>query len=148
MWNPECHYVRTLMGQTFIDTAKTVKNVLFRKPTRERTYSVTDEDWNAVMGLDITKDLLMSLFPVAAVRDCVREQILVHKIPFITKHEGLYYVREKIVAYGNMDITLAKKISRMSTEYIQNYHAVYSVMYFLMDLKRIFIMNRDRLLTV
>ncbi|XP_063603318.1 baculoviral IAP repeat-containing protein 2-like [Penaeus indicus] len=148
MWNPECRYVRTLMGQTFIDTAKMVKSALFRKPTLERTYSVTDEDWNAVMGLDITKDLLMSLFPVAAVRDCIRERILVHKIPFITKQEGLYYAREKIVAYGNMDITLAKKISRMSTEYIQNYHAVYSVMYFLMDLKRIFIVNQDRLLTV
>ncbi|XP_063603119.1 baculoviral IAP repeat-containing protein 3-like [Penaeus indicus] len=66
MWNPECYYVRTLKGQTYIDTAKMVKSALFRKPTLERTYSVTDEDWNAVMGLDITKDLLMSLFPVAA----------------------------------------------------------------------------------
>lgn len=108
-----------------------IKENLYRTPAIKTRSNITEIDWNTLLGLDFTKELLLSDFPTRAVRDALELQILLKKTPFISRNDCINTVRDCIIKYGHFSLR-----SNMKIESIRNYHALYSVSAFLDDIKK------------
>nr|XP_027224319.1 E3 ubiquitin-protein ligase XIAP-like [Penaeus vannamei] len=90
MWNPNCSYIQLKMGEDWGDFVKKtmkIKENLYRTPAIKTRSNITEIDWNTLLGLDFTKELLLSDFPTRAVRDALELQILLKKTPFISRND-------------------------------------------------------------
>ncbi|XP_047468419.1 baculoviral IAP repeat-containing protein 3-like [Penaeus chinensis] len=107
MYNPDCPYIRKL-GYAAIEQAKREKRLMYKKPAPHSP--VTENDWDILMGLDITKKLQISEYPTCAIKDCLKDQIMKYRKPFCTIQECIMAIRLKITSYGKMDTGLWDRI--------------------------------------
>ncbi|XP_047468552.1 baculoviral IAP repeat-containing protein 3-like [Penaeus chinensis] len=108
MYNPDCPYIRKL-GYAAIEQAKREKRLMYKKPAPHSP--VTENDWDILMGLDITKKLQISEYPTCAIKDCLKDQIMKYRKPFCTIQECIMAIRLKITSYGKMDTGLWDRIT-------------------------------------
>ncbi|XP_047469161.1 E3 ubiquitin-protein ligase XIAP-like [Penaeus chinensis] len=92
-WYPDCSYVHLKKEKTFINKVRVEESYVPLKITfnisqdQHDRLEITKQDWNNLLGLENTRNLLIQGFPVIAVRDALCDQILQTDIPFSSEAE-------------------------------------------------------------
>nr|BDT61650.1 MAG: baculoviral IAP repeat-containing protein [Marsupenaeus japonicus endogenous nimavirus] len=141
MWSPSCCFIHIFAGQPFIDQVKEMKKTLFKKPTTctKDIGQITEDDWDNLMGLDIMINLRARGFHKCVLKDCLKDQIIKYGKPFLNTTQCLGAIRGKILSYGRPYNESTNKNCDLPSEFIEQFHALYSVMTFINDVRSLYL---------